>query len=65
MIKVVCNINDVKLQITNYKNNNSSDINFLKTWLSNLLQIVLLKAIFECVEASRSLQSKIRYSDLC
>ena len=31
MIKVVCNINDVKLQITNYKNNNSSDINFLKT----------------------------------
>ena len=30
MIKVVCNINDVKLQITNYKNN-SSDINFLKT----------------------------------
>ena len=58
MIKVVCNINDVKLQITNYKNNNSSDINFLKTWLSNLLQIVLLKAIFECVEASRSLQSR-------
>ena len=57
MIKVVCNINDVKLQITNYKNN-SSDINFLKTWLSNLLQIVLLKAIFECVEASRSLQSR-------
>ena len=58
MIKVVCNINDVKLQITNYKNNNSSDINFLKTWLSNLLQIVLLKAIFECVEASRSLQGR-------